>query len=439
MKVYLSLFEISKRSKSRPIDHFETMMRVKWILSGDIVDYPASSPETLLNVLRTSHPEHTGGRFCLQWEDLLPDDRELGIAAYVYFDALTVVVSPTIESSAACIHYDWFEWLSTCVNEDLLHHYTQIIEDAERTGQLFDTFFECVTFWCTNPHPIVVQSILAMLDLSTDRPWIAMLSANPADEIVEWLLAHPLILHPSFAARNPHPKLIPYLMEHLTHPRMDDRHLAELPHPEILQHLWDKHQERCLRWMFSNHSPAAIELLTRCVSTRFLPSAHKAVIQKWFEKAESSDESIRTLLNRLPSVFGVPNEQLVDWLLLQDIRTVPHKLFPHLSENPHPKVIEWLSLHNGFRFPWLLSNPHPVAVQLSIQWMEQQERLTPEMVHFLKNNSSLEMALWVTKQYSNTSIWRSSLIGMLAAFPEVRVVWEDSSTSSTSSTSLIVS
>ena len=396
------------------------MIRVRWILSGEIIDYAVDSPDSLPAAI----PKQDNCRLSLRWEDLMPDDRELGIAAYAWFDPLTVVVPP-VELSAAAIHYDWFDWLSTCTNEDILHRYTALVQNDSKSSP------EWVSWWCTNPHPIVVQHILTLLSIRVERDWISNVSANPSETIVDWLLLHPQCIHPRLAARNPHPKLLPYLLEHLTHPRMDDRWLALLPHPEILSHLWKKHGERCLPWMKSNHSPTAVQLMIDWLSMhsprfKFLPSTNALVIARWIAYAEHKmDQVLRAQFLASTNLFHTQDDQLIDWLLgkLSTIRR--EEWFHELSVNSHPKVVEWMHAHQTFRFPSLLSNSHPLAIELSQQWMLTQEKITPPMILYLKQNTSLEMALWVARHYVQLPIWQSTLIGMLGAFPEVRVVWEE--------------
>lgn len=413
-------------------------MLVKWVLSGEWVEYPSTPHTSIESAIRDSFPSNRHDILHLQTEDILPHDREMGVAAYAWWEPLLIHVPKLSTESSAAVHYDWFDWLSTCVNVDLLTHYHQKVRLSwETNAPLPDGF----AHWAANPHPMVVEMLLhylhSMIDDEerTDRhEWLFAIAGNPADEIVDWLLAHPqrnVFSH--LVARNPNPKLIPFFLERL--PKLDQphfarshRYFAQSPHREVLQWIW-KNRDKQIDWLRGNHSDAAAEIFLEWLDqpsppneNKILLTHHPDVVDKWLDvmKKGNPQTMIRCVWH-----YHITHTPFVEWVIsILDQHPRLEWVLDELCQNEHPLMVEWLHQHGRFRFPALLANAHPLAVQVSQTWLQTQERMTPEMIYYLKKNHSFDMARWIAKQYADTAIWQTTLIGMLGRFEHVRVVWE---------------
>lgn len=175
------------------------------LFDGCLIEVTEPTPNAVCEVLNLL--DHSTliypSQVVLVTENILPNDREEGIGAYVLVTPRVKVCLHSPYSSAASVgdEEDYsFEWLADCVNETVLDWFLPRMDDPQ-----FIHLFR-------NTHPKVVNVIL-----SNDRLFRSLgASSNGADEVIDRLMTQPSLFSVPYMLTNKNARAVLYGLDMLS-------------------------------------------------------------------------------------------------------------------------------------------------------------------------------------------------------------------------------
>lgn len=168
----------------------------KFLLTGELVEYQEEKE------LVRSIPLTATQRVRWMYDDIAPHDREVGVTAYAFVEVIRVKVSKE-ELEYASQHFSTYHDLT---NLDLLRLFLHHLPN-------FPDIFE-------NPHPLVVRHFMSLPPETYDsfdrNKLVVALSANPSEEMFEYVLTHrpDLFDWRKVVIHNPNPRILDRAVEH---------------------------------------------------------------------------------------------------------------------------------------------------------------------------------------------------------------------------------
>lgn len=386
------------------------------LLNGDLLNIDDNKFD--VDVIRKHLQLDPASRLVLVSEGLSETDRELGVA----FCALitprpTVFVEDIIYSNQSAAYYDEhnFEWLSTCVNEDILEHFLPHISNPDFCG-LF-----------ANPHPKVAQFIMSRDDLCR-----SILSSQNA-KVLDYLFTHPELISLPNLLRNSDPRAVHYFMDRMDENETKSLFVAHIP--ELAKRFGD--DERVVKYIETvlneneSYRRWPLDLLTlpheliadMClknmnkfdISTKQLKYLAKTCTnRKLFDRIykdstefgknplfEFGKNPLFTDFDEIDTRYLVqnPSDEAVDFVLnILDMETDMREYMPFAMTNSHPRMVqrvkEWLNTHRE-------SLKHLMQQNIDMCWF---------YYEYAIQNQNIDFILYVWREWSE---FRGSSLQML--------------------------
>lgn len=234
-----------------------------------------------------------------------------------------------------------FTWLETCVNDSILDYF------------LRQPFTSSTAMIFANPHTKVVEKFFTDYTHThnTDKKLFFHLSGNPADEIVDYLIAHPEKIVWERLKYNTNVKAQRLMMT-----RMNEIDFFQFlfvyqrtTDISILQKMWEKFlQNDSYSPVFHNDSPYAVDMLLQYhVPFRHL---HECPLYTRDERVAAECIKVFEREQTVPKITAMnPCTTFVEWFLAD-----PHRIEVCKNEfnlNTHQRAVEYL-LTNEHMIDW---------------------------------------------------------------------------------------
>lgn len=236
------------------------------------------------------------------------------------------------------------KYISTCVNPDMIRYLVTLLTPAcvQSVGIHY--------YIAKNPHHDIVERVIELIREKENENIFPTFSANPSEKAVEFLIAHPHLIHWQWFSYNKNRKAILYAMEHGSYNvlRGDDHNqfnlcsLLQNPYRDVLDFVLTK----------SHYDGDKIFWGVNSMKEPFLQACER------IERIEEDTEEYAQLSHYVARARTVFEQQ--------------HRICPMWEFYASSNVPEWLEqfLHyfhtltdtQRMGLDAFMSNPHPIAV-----------------------------------------------------------------------------
>lgn len=406
------------------------------LLNGDLLNIDDNKVD--VDVIRKHLQLDPASRLVLISEGLSQADRELGVTFYAMITPRpTVCVQDVIYANeSAAAHYDEhnFEWLSTCVNEDILDHFLPHISNPDFCG-LF-----------ANPHPKVAEWIMSRDDLCR-----SILSSQNA-KALDYLFAHPDLISLPNLLKNSDLRAIHYFMD-----RMDENETKSVfvSHiPEVARRFGDDDRVvKCIETVLNEHRQWSLDLLTLphdLIAEMCLRNTHKFDISarnlKYLAMACTNRKVFDHIFTDSPEFAQNP---LVQTCFLKMATSGKHKMSMLFTvQNPSDDAVDFVLREVNERgkdgkdedpftscMPYAMANSHPRMVKRVMEWLDTNRESLKELIEqnmdiswlyigYAIENKNIDFILYVWREWPEFA-WNSlEMLRKLSVTNDVHVEFE---------------
>lgn len=403
------------------------------LLTGDLV--------MLDDTIDTRHiREHLqvdpSSKIVLVSEGLSEVDRELGVTFYVLIAPRpSVCVEDVIYANeSAAAHYDEhnFEWLATCMNEDILEHFLPHISNPDFCG-LF-----------ANPHPKVAERIMSSDDLCR-----SILSSQNA-KALDYLFGHPDLISLPNLLKNSDLRAIHYFMDRMDENETKSLFVAHIP--EVARRFGDDERVvKCIETVLNeNEEEWPLDLLTLphdLIAEMCLKNMNKFDIStrmlKHLAKSCTNQKVFDHIFTDLPEFAQNP---LVHTCFLKAETVGKHKMNMIFTvQNPSDDAVDFVLREVNERgkdgkdedpfsscMPYAMANSHPRMVERVMEWLDTHRASLKQMMEqnmdicwlylaYAVENQNLDFILYVWREWPDFGWSSLQMLRKLSGTNDVHV------------------
>ena len=303
-----------------------------------------------------------------------------------------------------------YEMLRECVNESLLHHIFNILDDpvmrasVNEDGQTLESLI-----WrhlVKNPHTLVVDRIFTRDDLEIWDHRQGM-SANPSDRVLDFLFEHPDRIYPQTMLLNSNPRAIDWIIHHVApdvfHVEQYMNSVKNFLTREAVEWIWAnfQHNQNIMECLFmSAPSDALVDIFLEHGPSHhvLLPLSTRPELVPYYLKQLSVYKTI--LATDISFLVMHPDPRITDWIIEKmDQHVDPEKTeyLENLFEKPSEEILDWvMNEENPHITPnvrkWLLGlNPLPRAQEMYKKMLKEVKIESVDDVSTILVSGTLEM------------------------------------------------